>query len=400
MKKNFLPTWEPPRLVKGNNRWYIVLYAINDITKLRERFRFTFNLNRIKDVPTREKRGQEIVDKLTWWLEQGRPISLFEEGKVPNSALLESQQDHLGKTNVVEAVDYILQLKSKTTRKDTMRSYGSTAKFFILYLRKHRWDRLEVNAITRRHAAGYMDSCLVDRDLGAYAYNNNLRYMRAIFNELVRKEYIDASPFTEIPYMDKPEKQRRNFTPREARLVITRIREESQLLFYALLLEYCCFMRPSEIMRLMREDIDLENGMVTIPSSKAKTKKTRYVTIPADFLHYFDPVFIDRIPMKFYVFGEGFKPGRPKPCNKNTMGKRHRRILLRMQKEGLLVDISGLHWYSWKDTGITDALEMDDMNILAVQDQAGHHTPDMTLKYRHKKKVNKRIKDRFKNNLL
>ena len=398
MKKNFLPKWEPPRLMKGNTRWYIVFYCVNDLTKQRERFRLTFNLNRIKDISSRIKRGEELVDKINWWLEQGRPISLFNENNVPDSALLENEQDWLGKTNVVEAVDYILKLKERTTRRDTMRSYRSTAKYFLLYLKKHRWDRLSVNAITRRHASGYMDSCLVERNLGAYAYNNNLRYMRAIFNELVRKEYLHVNPWGEIPYMEKTEKVRRNFTLDEAQIVIRRVRRESELLFYALLLEYCCFMRPSEIMRLQGEDIDLNEGMVMLPSSKAKTKKTRYKTIPADFLHYFDHNFFKNIPPRYYIFGKGFKPGKPTHCNRDDMGKRHRKILLKLKKEGGLKDINGLQWYSWKDTGITDALE--NMPILAVQDQAGHHSPEMTLRYRHKKRINKQMQEKFKNKLL
>ena len=377
MKKNFLPKWEFPTLIQGN-RWYINLRYNDPVTGKRERFRRTFNLNRIKDIAKRKRRGEELVDKITWWLEQGRPIDSFEERKVPDAALLGNDIFELGETNVVEAIDYILKIKAQTTRHDTIRSYRSVIKYFILFLKNKRWHKLAINAISRRHAVGYMDSCIVERNLGPYSYNNNLRYMRAIFNDLVRKEYISVNPFGQIPYMEKPEKKRRNFTPQEARIVIGRIREESELLFYALLLEYCCFMRPSEIMKLSGGDIDLEHGFVRISSSKAKTKKTRFVTIPEDFLAYFDKAFFARIPAHAYIFGENFQPGKTKHCSKNTMGKKHRRILMQLKKEGILDDITGLQWYSWKDTGITDALE--NIPILAVQDQAGHHSPDMTLK--------------------
>lgn len=80
------------------------------------------------------------------------------------------------------------------------------------------------------------------------------------------------------------------------------------------------------------------------------------------------------------------------------MYRRHQRILKKLKKERLLGDIAGLTWYSWKDTGITDALE--DLPILFVQDQAGHSSPKMTLKYRHKNKVNEKIKKGFRNRLL
>jgi integrase len=198
--------------------------------------------------------------------------------------------------------------------------------------------------------------------------------------------------------MEKTEKKRRAFSKQEARIVIKAIRKDSQLLFYGLLFEYCCFLRPSEIVKLTGGDIDIDQGIITIPSSKGKTKKTRYATIPNAFLDYFDKSFFKKIPRHAYIFGAGFIPAQSKPCNNNTMGKRHKRILERLKNEGILKDISGLQWYSWKDTGITDALE--NVAILAVQDQAGHHSPEMTLKYRHKKKINRALQDGFKNEII
>ncbi len=80
------------------------------------------------------------------------------------------------------------------------------------------------------------------------------------------------------------------------------------------------------------------------------------------------------------------------------MEKKHRDILRKLKENGSLNDITGLQWYSWKDTGITDAL--DDIPLLAVQDQAGHSTPEMTLLYRHKKLINKKIQEGFKNRVI
>jgi len=64
---------------------------------------------------------------------------------------------------------------------------------------------------------------------------------------------------------------------------------------------------------------------------------------------------------------------------------------------GELKNIAGLTWYSWKDTGITDALE--DLPLMAVRDQAGHSDAKMTLKYYHKARVNKGMQ-RLKNRLV
>lgn len=74
----------------------------------------------------------------------------------------------------------------------------------------------------------------------------------------------------------------------------------------------------------------------------------------------------------------------------------HREYLKDLKKAGALHNIEGLTWYSWKDTGITDALH--DLPLLAVKDQAGHSDPKMTMKYRHPEKVNPHMK-KFQNRL-
>ncbi|NET39734.1 MAG: site-specific integrase, partial [Cyanothece sp. SIO1E1] len=195
-----------------------------------------------------------------------------------------------------------------------------------------------------------------------------------------------------------PKKQRRNFTHQEAKVVIQQIRKEEPLLFIALLLEYCCFARPTEIRHLRFMDINIENGLVFIDRKSGKTKEDRSLTIPNVFLQYFPAVFFESFPKSYFIFGSGFHPHPNKPCGVNTMGNKHRAILRKLKDKGKLKDITGLQWYSWKDTGITDALE--DLPLLAVQDQAGHSTPEMTLRYRHKKLINRQIKEGFKNKVI
>jgi len=71
--------------------------------------------------------------------------------------------------------------------------------------------------------------------------------------------------------------------------------------------------------------------------------------------------------------------------------KRHARILQRLHDSGALPgDISGLTWYSWKDTGIS--LHAAKTSPLATRDQAGHvdfaitdvyyHAPEIIPEYR------------------
>lgn len=80
------------------------------------------------------------------------------------------------------------------------------------------------------------------------------------------------------------------------------------------------------------------------------------------------------------------------------MGNKHRRALKALKKAKKLGNIDGLTWYSWKDTGITEALEQ--LPLVSVQEHAGHTKPEMTLRYRHKKAINEKVKEGFKNTVI
>ncbi len=396
MKKNFLPTYEPPRLVCGNNRWYILFYA-PDNRGHRTRYRPTFNLNRINDVDLRRERGHELVAKMNWWLVNGQDAWRFDERLVP--PLDQQEINPLPETNIMEAFEVARNVKANSDRKDTNKCYNSIFNLFTRFLKKKKWHRMPIKQFSRRHAIAYMDHCIVDRKVGPCTYNNNIIVLRALLYALIEREYYPSeNPFAKIKMKKLPKKQRRNFTQQEARTVIQYIQKSEPLLFIALLLEYCCFARPAEIRHLKFRDIHLEKGLVFIDSRSGKTREDRSLTIPNEFIKYFSSEFFSSYPSSYYIFGSGFQPHPTKQCGNNTMGKKHRDILRKLKENGSLTDITGLQWYSWKDTGITDAL--DDIPLLAVQDQAGHSTPEMTLRYRHKKLINKKIKEGFKNRVI
>ena len=393
-----MPAYGPARLVQGSDRWYVLFYALNENGE-RQRYRPTFNLNLIKDLTLRKERGETLVEKINWWLSGGNDAWLFEElSRVPSiEKKTKKPHDELEETPVVDAIDFIVKLKSQTTRKDSARSYKSIGSLFVDFITAKRWTQLSIVKLTRRHAAAYMDHCLVDRQVGNRTYNNNLRMMRAMFSDLVERGYINKNPFQEIRFKPEEPKKRRRFSSQEAKIVIRKIRQESPLLFNALLFEYCCFIRPSEIRHLKFEDIDLEMGVVRITQATGKTKMERHATIPDDFRGHFNKGWFRQFPFHWYVFGKAFRPHPNKTCGRNTMNKKHRTILEKLYAAKELSSIEGLQWYSWKDTGITDALS--DIPLIGVQDQAGHSSPEMTLKYRHKNKVNEHMKG-FKNRII
>ncbi|MCB9302579.1 MAG: site-specific integrase [Lewinellaceae bacterium] len=397
-KKNFSPTFLPPRLVRGKSRWYIAVYVKDSATGSLVRERPTFDLNRIPNLVERAARGEVIRKKMFWWLSQGYAFADFDESKVPGLELaaVPQQRDKKQETPLQEAIEFVRSLKMLSSRKGTVKTYRSVCNLFIDFLRSRSWLSVPVGDFTTAQAMEYMDHCLMVRKLGNTAYNNTRRFMGTVFRELVQRGYVDANPFEGISKRKQEAKRRRPFTEEEGRVVAAAIRREYPVLFYGMLLQYACFVRPSEMRGLRFRDVDPAEGVVVVSAEIEKTWREKVCTIPDAFLHYFREPFWSQYPGHYFIFGEGLRPHPSKPCGASTMNSKQHRILAQLKKSGALGDITGLSWYSWKDTGITQALYEVDPS--SVQDQANHADISMTMRYKKKRARNEGMR-RFKNRL-
>lgn len=387
-KKIFCPNYSPAELVKGADRWYIRYYALEKGAM--KRYRVTFDINRITNLKKRELRAQELIGKINWWLSRSKPAKNFREDLADKYIQEENGVNALESTNIVAAIEFALQIKERNLRKESVRTYNSAGNVFMSWLRSNQLHTYSISQFSKKNATAYMDYCNVTRKVSGITYNNIIQHMRSIFSELVKREYIKVCPFKQVDFKTKiPPKKRRNFTTEEARIVLGELKKNQPLLFMAVLLEYCCFLRPSEIRSLRFKDFNLKEWTVFISFDRSKDWEDRYVTIPASFQKHFDVEFLKKNSPSDFVFGQHLKPHPDISCTKHDMYKRHKRVLLDLNKRGVLKDIKGLQLYSWKDTGITNALEQ--VSIIAVQEQAGHSSPDITIKYRHKKKKNELI---------
>ncbi len=299
-------------------------------------------------------------------------------------------------TPVRVAIEHVVKLKAEL-REDSARTYKSTAKLFVEYLEKSGWGEMEIGEVTKVHANGYLDDCIISRKLSPTSWNNQMSIMRTIFNALKERGYVQLNPFADIKKKKELPKSRKCFSVEAARVVMERVRAEDELLFYGCLIQYCCHYRPTEIHKMRFRDVDLQQGLIYLDSGRTKDKDNRVATIPQSFRRFFDLDFFTRCPANYFIFGEGWKPGTKKAA-KQVAFRRHQKILQDLQREGKLTDLTGLVYYSWKDTGMTHALEK--VSLLAVPDQAGHRNSQVTLRYRHKEEVNAEYQDKFENKIL
>ncbi len=366
--------------VSRGNRWKIDYKIFFDDHE--DRIRQEFGLNSIADVTVRE----HVATAICTFLETFDFSKLLPQVAAP------------GVPTLLEKLVEVRTSKEQYDRGNTADTYKSTINQFITWAKKHGFAALPFTAFTKDNAKQFTES-LKRRKLAPRTRNNYLTQLRTVFNEFDQDNPLYVNPFDGIKKERVLGKNRRTFTADERRIVAEYIERTDYWLFRALLLQFYCYVRPAEMNRLKFKAFNLSAGLITVEAYEAKCWKERTVTIPEAVLPYFVDGVFDRQPLNWYVFGrvgngsrrEGDRMGpSATPSRDDRAYKKHRAILVRLQQKGLLSDIAGLTWYSWKDSGIT--LHADHTTPLATKNQAGHAKFDQTLAYYHKSTVNKEYK--------
>lgn len=389
------------RLVKGK-KWYIDYEIGSETDQTYHRHRHDFDLNAIDDEKIREQVGLILARNLASFLERLQkniPVDL-PAGAAPERGIL-----------ILDALEEALNIKlALQITERTKSDYSHCIRTFTKWAKKYGHKDIEVKAFGPQLARAYwayecgQTNPRNGKKMAGKTLNNKLIRIRALWSEIVKAEYCSTNPFKAIRPSMEEEKNRRNFTLEESRIVAQAAQAENYWLFRGILLQYYCYIRPVELSRLKFKDFDLSAGTVSVLVHKGK-KRRRIATIPTAVMEYFKDGKFDKFATNYYVFGIVEKDKREfelwpsyTPCSEDLLYKRHKKLLERLKSEGKIKDIRGLTWYSWKDTGIS--LHTHSTSPMATKDQAGHSNFDMTLRYYHEPQINKeyrQLSDTLKN---
>lgn len=364
----------PAELRKGH-RWQIVFYQECTVTHEMLRFRRTFNLNRTKDLILREKVYLQKVREVNNQLAIGMPYVDMRESRVASA-----QQRKLINIPILEALALAETIKCNTDRKRTIDVVQSMCRIFTEFVKKDGLKKLKINQLTRKHAIAFLDYGLVDRKIGPRTYNNYIERMKAILNELVEREYLKVNPFTKMKKKKITGKERRAFSEEERQIVGAYIEQKDKWLWLGILLQYHCFIRPIEQRRMRVHMINLKEGVIRLPPKVTKNKEAAIITIPNTILPYLKDFGFEKFNQRCLLFGAWGQPNATKCCGHNTYNGRHKQVLEKFFDSGVLADIKGLSYYSWKDTGAIELFKKK-VNILEIMRQLRHKDLSTTQKY-------------------
>jgi len=271
---------------------------------------------------------------------------------------------------LLRALEKAFEIKSMECRRETMLDYRSYLNNFKGYLTHVEQKDIVLLDFGKRNALEYLDYLLLEKQHQPITRNNNLRGMKVLFNVLKGREYVEENPFIGIKMLQVKQKRRKVFSKTESKIITNYLKQTDQELLLAVSLCYYCALRRTEMRRLKIENINLEKGLILLDGTQTKNKKLGSITLPPHFNKYLKEIRIDKYPAHYYVFSKNLLRGET-PCATNAIPKRHREMLRSLHAQGLLYDIEGKSFYSWKDTAARDMIE------------AGVSAPTLQKHFRH-----------------
>jgi len=279
--------------------------------------------------------------------------------------------------------------KTGTLKHGSAKGYRTVFKELSEYLTEKKLIDAPIDQFTRSIARIYAVALLKKTKRNA-TYNNKIIALGGLWTVLVEDEIILKNPWKKIKKLSEQTKLRRDLTKYERQVLADYFYKEKPWFFYAICLQFYCFIRPIEISRLRFKNFNLIDGLIFIPGDDTKNDNSRTVTIPKIILWLFRQERFTKHPENYFLYGPGAMPHPRLRLNDKRFNKIHRAALLKFKREGILDDITGLTFYSWKDTGITEHIDLVGVN--AVNQQADHAKIDTTLKYYHPKPTNEKMK--------
>lgn len=359
----FIPIidFRPARVVRGKET-YVTYYVTDPTTDKLKRMRI--RCNHVRCPRERVKFANILCAEINRKLYSGwNPLTGEKPAEKRNRILCQAVRDFCA-------------LRSRNLRPDSQRSYRSKSKQFREWCERRGVDDWLCNRFTAQLASEFLRDYEKGGSRSAYSYNDMLRFVKSMFADFVTWGMARENPF--VSFKPHPiERKRRTTIPRRDRQRIRDYFIRKKMPEYITPMKLCCryLLRPKEIMMLRLGDIDFEKGLLCLPPEVSKNHRERIIAIGSDVMRYFKGLRMQGLAPDVYIFSTDFKPGERLYTTKNLFSE------WKKMRETLDMPDS-YHFYSLKDTGITEMLESG-MPSKYVKDLAGHTSLAMTERYMH-----------------
>lgn len=339
-----------------DQQWFVFYYYLHPETRKWVRFRI-FISKKLKTKSERYDRANEIKNEIKKKLLSG------------HDPFANSQS----KSSLKAALNLAVALKLKTTAIRTAFTYRSVVNLFLSWAEKNNLSGQPVDCVTKKVIQRYLDHSISVEKISNRTYNNRIRSLKTIFNELLFRDYIVINPVIGIKQLKTCEPAITAYNDDELQRISEILPTYNYQLYVISQLIFYCFLRPAEIVRLQFRDVNWDQQMINIPGKKSKNGETETVVVPDKLRENLKDWILD-YPGEWYLFGRMLNPG-PFKISPNRIGDWWRTF---KKKYNLTKNI-----YDMKHTGNGMAFDLD-INPRDIQLQNRHYSLDQTQQYLNK----------------
>lgn len=357
--QNLFLEFRPARVVHGKET-YVSYYVVDPVTDSLKRMRV--RCNHVKGSRERMRYASALCSEINRKLYSGwNPLTGVNPEEKRNRKLSAA------------AREYCLR-HSRNLRPDSQRSYRSKLKQFLDWCQRRGVDSWLSSRFTMQLATEFLTEYDNGGRRSACSFNDMLRFLKSMFGEFTAAGLSRSNPFESFQPRRR-ERKHRTIIPKHDRKRILDYFLRRNMPEYIAPIRLCFryLVRPKEILMLRIGDIDFDRNLLRVPPEVSKNHEERIIALSYDVMRYFNT--LQDFPSDQYVFSTDFKPGNRLYTTRNLFS-----VWYRMREDLLLP--STYHFYSLKDTGITEMLESG-MPSKFVRDLAGHKSLAMTERYMH-----------------
>lgn len=353
-----------PAELKENKTWEIVYYIKHPLTNrlVRKRNRVT----PLKSITNRRIIAKQMIKNINQRLHEG--WNPFHQNKDAN------EYQTLIKASSVYFKRIEKEYQDENLRFDTYKTIKSQINLLKEYL-INILDKEDLICFKfdNEFVGQYLDYVRYEKGLSPRTRDNYLGFLCTFSNFLLQKKYITINPTDNFSRINKKKKTRTIIDNETKTKIFDYWENENKYYLVLSLVCYFCLVRRTEITKIRVKDINLNNQTLFIDSSDSKNRKSAFVTIP-DQLCSLLLNHIEGKSKEYYIFSNDNFSSGPNKVNPDIITK----FWAKMRKA--LNIPHTIHWYSLKDTGITDLL-LANVPLISVRDQARHFSSIQTDSY-------------------
>lgn len=268
---------------------------------------------------------------------------------------------------------YINYMCSKGVKSDkTMYDYGSKLNALKSFIETRMPRNMLIYQFNVSCATSFLDYILLERKTSTRNRNNYRTWLSAFTTWLVEKQYLKRNFIADIASLPEKKKFRQAISQEHLKQMKSYLEEYDKKFLLACMMEYYCFIRPTELVKIKIGDISVKNQTIFISAAISKNRHDGVVAINDRIIKLMLDLGIFSHPNSYYVFGKGFSP------SKKSMHTNNIRIRFSQMRETLGWPMD-YQFYSLKDSGIRDLA--NSQGIVVAKEQARHSDISVTNHY-------------------